>query len=58
MIAVAILVAYVFYVLLYGVYHLIKTGVPQKTNYPLMAITVGILLVLLFFYVQNGYYQH
>ena len=58
MVVVAMLIAYVLYVLLYGIYHLIKTGIPQKTNYPLMAITFGILLVLLFFYVQKGYYQH
>jgi hypothetical protein len=58
LIAAAVLICYVFYVLLSGIYHRITTGTPQKTNYPLMIFTLAILLVLLFVYVQKGYYQH
>ena len=58
LIAATVFISYVFYVLLYGIYYRIKTGTPQKTNYPLMLVTIAALAVLLIIYVQKGYYQH
>ena len=58
LIAAAVLICYVFYVLLSGIYQLAKTGTPQKTNYPLMIFTLSLLLGLLLVYVGKGYYHH
>jgi hypothetical protein len=58
LIAAAVLTCYVFYVLLSGIYHLVKKGTPPKTNYPLMIFTFSLLLVLLFIYIEKGYYHH